>query len=421
LGVFTTIACLLAIAAILNFVNDRYLHLQPDIGLLLMAGLTTAGLRILEVFVPFGLVDLLHQLTQSFNLNDTLLKGVLCFILFRGSVGVRWVALREQRWLVLWLAFAGTAVACLLTGGLVYGGLSLFGVAITLTQALVFGALIAATDPVAALAILSKIGLPRNLKTVIDGESLLNDGVAVVLFTIFAGSAIGGSAVNLSDAGSIFVREVLGGMALGALGWLVIHHLMLRSNTYRAGLLVSLGAVASMYAAAQGVHVSGPIATVVAGLLTGNITAPRLTETTVIPLRTFWSGIDEVLNALLFVFVGFHVVLINPLQDVVLGVPALVSIAAVLLARALTVSVLVSGLHVADVIRADCLGLTKLLTWGGLRGGLSLALAASLPDSSWKPLILNMTFAVVVFSIIIQGLTISRMFTKDQLANLLRS
>ena len=129
MGVFTTIACLLAIAAILNFVNDRYLHLQPDIGLLLMAGLTTAGLRILEVFVPFGLVDLLHQLTQSFNLNDTLLKGVLCFILFRGSVGVRWVALREQRWLVLWLAFAGTAVACLLTGGLVYGGLSLFGVA----------------------------------------------------------------------------------------------------------------------------------------------------------------------------------------------------------------------------------------------------------------------------------------------------
>ena len=421
MGVFTTIACLLAIAAILNFVNDRYLHLQPDIGLLLMAGLTTAGLRILEVFVPFGLVDLLHQLTQSFNLNDTLLNGVLCFILFRGSVGVRWEALREQRWLVLWLAFAGTAVACLLTGGLVYGGLSLFGIAITLTQALVFGALIAATDPVAALAILSKIGLPKNLETVIDGESLLNDGVAVVLFTIFAGSAIGGSAVSLSEAGSIFVREVLGGMALGAVGWLVIHHLMLRSNTYRTGLLVSLGAVASMYAAAQGVHVSGPIATVVAGLLTGNITAPRLTESAATPLRTFWSGIDEVLNALLFVFVGFHVVLINPLQDVVVGVPALVSIAAVLLARALTVSVIVSGLNAADVIRADCLGLTKLLTWGGLRGGLSLALAASLPDSSWKPLILNMTFAVVVFSIVIQGLTIRRMFTKDQLASLLRS
>ena len=176
-----------------------------------------------------------------------------------------------------------------------------------------------------------------------------------------------------------------------------------------------------MYAAAQGVHVSGPIATVVAGLLTGNITAPTLTESAASPLRTFWSGVDEVLNALLFVFVGFHVALIDALQDVVVGVPALVSIAAVLLVRALTVSVIVSGLNAADVIRADCLGLTKLLTWGSLRGGLSLALAASLPDSSWKPLILNMTFAVVVFSIVIQGLTIRRMFTKDQLANLLRS
>jgi CPA1 family monovalent cation:H+ antiporter len=210
-------------------------------------------------------------------------------------------------------------------------------------------------------------------------------------------------------------------MALGAVGWLVIHHLMVRSNTYRAGLLVSLGAVASIYAAAQEIHVSGPIATVVAGLLTGNITTPRLSETAATPLRAFWSGIDEVLNALLFVFVGFHVVLINPLQDVVVGVPLLVSITAVILARALTVSAIVGGLNVADVIRADHLGLTKLLTWGGLRGGLSLALAASLPDSSWKPLILNMTFSVVVFSIVVQGLTIRRMFTKDQLSNLLRS
>lgn len=419
--IFAAIACLFSITAILSFVNDRYLHLQQEIGLLLLAGLTTAGLRLLEVYVPSGAVGLLHQLTQSFNLNDTLLKGVLCFILFRGSMSVRWMTLREQRWLVLWLALPGTAVACLLTGGLVYGGLSLFGVAVTLTQALLFGALIAATDPVAALAILSKIGLPKNLETVVDGESLLNDGVAVVLFTIFAGSAIGASAYSLSDAGSIFVREVLGGAAMGVIGWLVIHYLMVFSNTYRTGLLVSLGAVASIYAAAQHAHVSGPIATVVAGLLSGNITAPRLGEATVAPLRTFWSGLDEVLNALLFVFVGFHVVLINPLQGVVPGVPALVSIAAVLVARALTVSTIVGGLDAAGVIRADCLGLTKLLTWGGLRGGLSLALAVSLPDSPWKPLILNMTFVVVVFSIVVQGLTIQRMFGKDRLAVLLRS
>jgi monovalent cation:H+ antiporter, CPA1 family len=196
---------------------------------------------------------------------------------------------------------------------------------------------------------------------------------------------------------------------------------MLRANTYHTGLLVSLGAVACMYAAAQALHVSGPIATVVAGLLSGNITAPRLSEGTTAPLRTFWWGLDEMLNALLFVFVGFHVVLIDPLADVIPGVPGTVAIAAVLVARALTVAAIVGGLNSVGVIRANCLGLIKLLTWGGLRGGLSLALAVSLPDSSWKPLILNMTFAVVVFSIVVQGLTIGRMFSKDQLAGLLHS
>ena len=417
---FTAIACLFGIAAILSFVNDRYLRLQHDIGLLLLAALTTGGLRVLELFIPTGAVGMLHQITQSFNLNDTLLKGVLCFMLFRGSMRVSWATLREQRWLVLWLAFAGTGIACILTGGLVYAGLALSGVAATLAQALLFGALIAATDPVAALAILSKMGLPKNLETVVDGESLLNDGVAVVFFTIFAGAAVSGSDASLAEAGSIFMREVLGGAAMGVAGWLVIHHLMLRSTTYCTGLLVSLGAVACLYAAAQHLDVSGPIATVVAGLLSGNLTAPRLSEATFAPLRTFWSGLDEILNALLFVFVGFHVVLINPLPGIVMGVPALVAIAAVLLARAVTVSGIVGGLNAAGVIRADCLGLTQLLTWGGLRGGLSLALAVSLPDSPWKPLMLNMTFAVVVFSVIVQGLTLQRMFTQERLAGLLR-
>lgn len=417
---FTAIACLFGIAAILSFLNDRFLRLQHDIGLLLLAGLTTAGLRGLEVFVPSGATAWLHQLTQAFNLNDTLLKGVLCFLLFRGSVRVRWTSLREQRWLVLWLAFAGTGGACLLTGGLVYGGSSVFGVAITLSQALLFGALIAATDPVAALAILSKIGLPEKLETVIDGESLLNDGVAVVLFTIFAGAAIEGSDAHLADAGTIFVREVLGGAAMGLAGWGIIDFLMRRSTTEATNLLVSLGAVASMYATALHLHVSGPIATVVAGLLSGNLTASHVSEPLRESLRTFWTGLDEVLNALLFVFVGFHVVLINPLQGVIPGVPGLVAVMAVLLGRALAVWPIVGGLNAARKIHADCRGLTKLLTWSGLRGGLSLALAVSLPDSPWKPLILNMTFAVVVFSIIVQGLTIQRFFTQERLAGLLR-
>jgi CPA1 family monovalent cation:H+ antiporter len=417
---FTAIAFLVGIAAILSFVNDRYLHIQHDIGLLLLACVITIAVRIVANFVPIVDIGLLKNLTQTFNLNDTLLKGVLCFLLFRGSVRVSWGVLRDQRWLIGWLAFAGTTASCFLTGGIVYGVLSAFGTWITLPQALLFGALIAATDPIASLAILSKIGLPQKLETVVDGESLLNDGVAVVLFTIFAASALESGEVSLAAAGAIFVQEVLGGAVLGLVGWLLIHFLMLRSMAYSTGLLITLGAVASMYDVAQHLEISGPIATVVAGLLSGNITGPRIKEEMRVPLRVFWTGLDSVLNALLFVFVGFHVVVINPVENVIPGIPALVSVVAVLIARAISVSAIVGGLNALKTIRADFFGLTQLLTWSGLRGGLSLALVASLPDSAWKPLILNMAFAAVVFSIIVQGLTIRRLFSAERLSRLLR-
>jgi monovalent cation:H+ antiporter, CPA1 family len=419
--IFTGIACLLGIAAVFSLVNDRWLRLQPDIGLLLLATAAAAVARLTELVVPAGVVDRLLGLTQSFNLSDTLLKGVLCFLLFRGSTRVHWASLRQQRWLVLSLAFVTTSIACLITGGLVFAGTAPFEVSLTLSQALLFGALIAATDPIAALAILSRVGLPENLETVIDGESLLNDGVAVVLFTIFAGTAIAGDQAGLADAGAIFLREVGGGAVVGLGGWVVIHVMLRRATTYRTGLLVSLGAVACLYAAAQHLHVSGPIAVVIAGLLTGNITAAPLSDDIMAPLRSFWTGLDEILNALLFVFVGLHVVLIDPLEGILLGVPALVAIGAVFAGRAIGVSAVVGSLAALGAIQANCTGLTKLLTWGGLRGGLSLALAVSLPDRPWKPLLLNMTFAVVVFSIVVQGLTIRRLFTKQQLEGLLLS
>jgi CPA1 family monovalent cation:H+ antiporter len=417
---FTAIAFLFGIAAILSFINDRYLHIQHDIGLLILACVTTVILRILSIFFPSVDLGLLKELTRSFNLNDTLLKGVLCFMLFRGSVRVSWGVLRDQRWLTGGLAFVGTTVSCVLTGAIVYSLLTAFGIPVTLPQALLFGALIAATDPIASLAILSKIGLPRKLETVVDGESLLNDGVAVVLFTIFAASAIEAGVVSPAAAGTIFVQEVLGGALLGLIGWMIIHYLMQRSGSYGTGLLITLGAVSLIYDLALHLEISGPIATVIAGLLSGNITAPRMFEGMRAPLRTFWTGLDSVLNALLFVFVGFHVILINPLQNVIPGVPGLVSIVAVLIARALSVAAVVGGLNLLKIIHADFFGLTQLLTWSGLRGGLSLALAVSLHDSPWKPLVLNMTFAVVVFSIVVQGLTIRRMFSTERLAGLLR-
>lgn len=420
MDVLSAIACLLGITAFLAFVNDRYLRLQADIGLLVGSLALVAVLWLAELVLPLGAIARLQGLTHAFSLDDTLLKGVLCFMLFRGAVAVRWTDLRRERWLVLTLAFAGTTIACLVTGALALAGLGAAGIAVTLAQALLFGALIAATDPVAALAILGPLGLPARLETVIDGESLLNDGVAVVLFTMFLASAVEGIAPTWSGAGAILARELLGGAALGGLGWLLLDHLLPRATNYATGLLISLAAVAGLYAAALQLDVSGPIATVVAGLLAGNLTAHHLRTAVLEPLRVFWTGLDQVLNALLFVFVGLHVVLLDPLVGMIAGVPGLVAIVAVLAGRAVAVGLLVAALDAAGVIRAHVTGLTRLLTWGGLRGGLSLALAVSLPESSWKPLLLNMTFATVVFSILVQGLTIRRLFTKDELAGLLR-
>lgn len=419
MNTFTAVACLLGLTALLALVNDRWLRLQPEIGLPILAVMLAMALRAAELVVPAGLVTRIGELTRSFNLDATLLNGVLCFMLFRGSVRVRWERLREQRWLILALAFGATTVTCFATGALVFAGLSVIGVPITLAQALLFGALIAATDPVAALAILSRLGLPADLATVIDGEALLNDGVTVVLFTVFAAGAVEGTSPSWAGAGAMLVHELVGGAALGVLGWFVMDRLLPEATNYATGLLLALGVVACLYALALHLGVSGPIATVVAGIMTGHFTLHEVASEVRHPLSTFWIGLDQVLNALLFVFVGLHVVLIAPLSAAVAGVPALLAVLAVLAGRALAVGSVVRALVSAGIVHARVAGLSRLLTWGGLRGGLSLALVASLPPSPWQPLLLNMTFAAVLFSVVVQGLTIGRLFTAEELKGLL--
>jgi monovalent cation:H+ antiporter, CPA1 family len=419
--VFTAIACLLAIAALLSYINDRFLHLPHHIGLLLLALVATVLLLALEAGgAPRGLAEKLHQLTDLFTLSETLLKGVLCFMLFYGSLHIRWAALHSQRWLALSLATVGTTIATFVTGGLIYEAMSSIGMALTLAQALVFGALISATDPVAAIAILSKVGLPEHLRTAVEGESLFNDGVAIVLFSIFSAAAMGGQVPLLADIGTILIREILGGVLLGFAGWAVLHTLLVRTDKYATCLLVSLGAVSGIFAVAQQVDVSGPVATVVAGLLCGDRTLPKLDAVLLTKTLDFWEGLDEVLNSLLFVFVGIHVELIDPLAETLPGVPALAAIVAVLVVRGLTVSVIIRSLTTLGLLHSkNPWGLTKFLSWAGLRGGVSLAMAVSLPESPWQYLILNMTFAAVVFSIVVQGLTIKRLFGTDELAEML--
>lgn len=418
MSLLVAVSILAVLTALLGMLNERYLRLQPSIGLMLLALGVGLGLAAIQAAGIADDLRWLQTLLGKLNLSDVLLNGVLCFMLYAGSTGVEFASLERDRWTILALAIGSTIIACFAIGALLHVALGWMGVTLALSYALVFGALISPTDPIAALAILKAAGLPKRLEAIINGESLFNDGVGVVLFTVFLAFAQGSG-----QEGSplvLFLREVLGGVALGLAVGFVIHFLLLRTNDYGIHLLATLGTVALGYGVALHVDVSGPIAMVVAGLVTGNATVPRLSKDVRAPLSTFWSGIDDLLNSLLFVMMGLLVVLIRELDYAPLIKIMPAAIVACLIARGLSVYVPILGLTATRTLDGDRNGLTKLLTWGGLRGGLALALALSLPQVPERSMIAEMTFAVVAFSVLVQGSTIAKLFKPAYLKGLLK-
>jgi len=341
-------------------------------------------------------------------------------MLFSGSTGVRIKLLEDNQWTILTLAIGSTLIACVLTGFFLSAALSWVGISLALGYAFVFGALISPTDPIAALAILKAAGLPKPLEAIINGESLFNDGVGVVLFTLALAFAGGAAQTGPSAAFALFLREVLGGIGLGLLVGFVTHHALVRTTDYANQLLITLSTVALGYSVALHIDVSGPISMVVAGLVVGNVTVPRLTPEVLKPLATFWEGIDNILNSLLFVMIGLVAVTIHSLPVAPLGLSVLAAVTVCLVARAISVYLPLVLLNLTPALSAHTLAMTKLFTWGGLRGGLALALALSLPASPEKPLIVNMTFGVVAVSILIQGSTIGKLFSLDYLKRILK-
>jgi CPA1 family monovalent cation:H+ antiporter len=418
MSLLLVISVLFVLTAFFGVVNERYLRLQPSIGLMLLAlvmSLVFLGLKSAGIVAELGSED---TILRELNFSSLLLNGVLCFMLFAGSAGVEFKSLEKDKWVILSLAIGATLIACALTGALLHLVLGWLGVTLALSYALVFGALISPTDPIAALAILKAAGLPPRLEAIINGESLFNDGVGVVLFTVALayaqGSAQEGSPLVL------FLREVLGGVGLGLAVGLALHLMLMRTKDYTNQLLATLGGVALGYSIALQIDVSGPIAMVVAGLVAGNVTMPRLAKEVRAPLQTFWSGIDEVLNSLLFVMIGLMVVVVHSLPFAPLMKTLPIAILVCLIVRAVSVYVPITALMMTRTLDGDRNGVTKLLTWGGLRGGLALALALSLPESHDKPLIVNMTFAVVAFSVLVQGSTIAKFFKPSYLQGLLK-
>ncbi|HYP68680.1 MAG TPA: sodium:proton antiporter [Thiobacillaceae bacterium] len=398
---FQTTAAILSGAALANYLNHRYLRLPATMGLMTIGLLTSLGFVLLG---KAGLIDVSHAagFVRGIDFSETLLHGMLAFLLFAGALHVDLSELREQKVVIAVLATVGVVLATLATGLLFWVGARLLGFDLSLIYALLFGALISPTDPIAVLGILKQAGAPRSLEIKITGESLFNDGIGVVVFLTLLDIALSGSAPKPGEVAKFLMEEAVGGALLGLfLGW-VTFRLLHSVDEYAVEVLLTLALAAGGYSLAEAVHVSAPIAIVVAGLVIGNHgRALAMSDKTREHVDTFWELLDEILNAVLFVLMGLEVIALT-LKGNYLGLGGL-AIVAVLAGRLFSVGLPVGLLRWRWSFSP---GSVRILTWGGLRGGISIALALSLPPSPERDLILNATYMVVVFSVLVQGLTL---------------
>ena len=404
MGFLEIFAMLITVTAVFSYINHRWIGLPVTIGVMLMAMLMSLAILLIDLF-GFHLEQQATELLHKIDFNQTLLHGMLSFLLFAGALHININDLAEQKWTISTLATVGTLVSTFLVGTATWWILQLMGMDLSYLFCLVFGALISPTDPIAVLGILKDARAPKSLETKIVGESLFNDGVGVVVFLVILGIAMGSTDLSAGHVGLLFVQETVGG-ALFGLGVGYLAYCMLSSiDQHQVEVLITLALVAGGYALANALHLSGPIAIVVAGLLIGN--QGRLlgmSEKSRQHLDTFWELIDEVLNAILFVLIGLEVLVLAFTNQYLFA--GLLLIPVVLLSRLVAIGIPVSLLqHFQPFGR----GAVWIMTWGGLRGGISVALALSLPPGPEREIILAVTYLVVVFSILVQGLTMGKL------------
>jgi CPA1 family monovalent cation:H+ antiporter len=408
-------ALLLTLAAGFGLANHWFVRLPRSVGLLVIAFAASVVLIGVDVAVPWlGLRGRAAAFIEAADLPHTLLDGALSFLLFAGAMQVDISPLWSRKWTVLMLATAGTIVAALIAGGGIAVIFDWVGHPVPLAWCLVFGAIMAPTDPVAVLDVMKRIGLRPTLQTTLVAESLFNDGVGVVLFGLFLGIATGtDGTIEMAGLSSLFLIEAFGGVALGLATGYAAFLAIRRVDEFHLEVLLSLALVVATYSLAKHLHVSGPIAEVVAGILVGN-RAMRLAGGNAerAHMATIWSVIDEILNALLFLMIGLEI-LVVPIDHASVGA-ALLAIPLALLSRFLSVVVTSLGLH----WRAPDKGLAlATLTWAGVRGGIAVALALSLPNSPYRGAILAASYTVVLFNIVVQGLTVEPVLRRFRAAD----
>jgi len=398
-----TLAALLTVTALASYINHRWLRLPGSVVLMAVGLLVPASLLALRYF---GLTDFAPVVTlmRGIDFSALLLHGLLAFLLFAGALHADVTALRRQSLPVALLATGGVLLSASLAAFLFWLAASVLHIPLTPLEAMLFGALIAPTDPIAVLAILRQAGAPHSLETQIAGESLFNDGVGVVLFLTLLTISASGIVPVATDIGMLLLSEIAGGALFGLGVGGVVFYLMKSIDTYKVEVLLTLATAAATYAAAEAIHVSAPIAVVVVGLVIGHHgRIHAMSARTRARLDEFWELLDEFLNAGLFLLMGLEIVAIRLLPTYfALGLAAAL---AALLARYASVALLVGSL---GWFRPFARGAVPIMTWCGLRGGISIALALSLPASPAQEAILAATYVAVAFSILVQGLTAAR-------------
>lgn len=403
-------AMLLVLTAVLAWFNDRFVKIPTTVGVTLAGALASITLLVLDAFGLAGSVrGIAEQLLTTLDFTDFMLNGILSILLFAGAMSLDARQLLAQRASILTLASVGTLLSTALLGLAAWGIFAAVGISVPLIWALLFGALISPTDPVAVLDLLKRARVPKRLETLIAGESLFNDGFGVVVFVALAGVAGIGSAAGQGELDAVsvavvFAREAFGGMAYGAaIGY--VGYLMCRGMTsHVVEVLITLAMVLGGYLGAVSLHLSGPLAMVIAGLVISARQHHAFFPETSEHVGIFWETLDQVLNVLLFAFIGLDVLLTETTGPQVMAAVCLVPLA--LLARFVSVSI---PMRLLRGRQGHGPWTIRLLTWGGLRGGIAISLALGLPPVEYRQPILAATYAIVLFSIAVQGLTVMPM------------
>ncbi|MCA2015730.1 sodium:proton antiporter [Vibrio tritonius] len=421
MSVYYTLCFLSAAAMLIAFFNSKIGKMQTTIAI-------TAGSMLLSLLILvagqndwFQLTKIARTTMTSINFEDFLLKGILGFLLFAGGLGIKLPNLKDQKWEITVLALGSTLFSTFFIGYGLYGVCHFIGIDLQLIHCLLFGALISPTDPIAVLAIVKKLNAPKRISTQIEGESLFNDGFGLVIFVTIFTIAFGHQAPTIGSVAELFAHEALGGILYGLVLGLIFHYLICATDDHSMELLLTIGVPTAGFVFADIIHVSGPLAMVVSGIMIGNWTRfIGFSKESEEHLDHFWELVDEFLNGVLFLLIGMSMLLFKFHEEdwIVMSI----AVPLVLLGRYVSVAIPYIGFKRYRTYNPWSI---RILTWGGLRGGLALAMALSIPSGIMvipdklidvKELILVMTYAVVVFSILIQGSTITPMIEKAKIA-----